>query len=130
MSADHLLHVAPENGWPGLTLSCLPAGDHYCLTERECKCPCEMCTGDEDHEPDHWGCDRQEHDYSFDGLPPCETELDPDRCWTRFIDAPIEECLVGEFPKDGAPWPVTVDYKGDGEVEIRYVSPSEVADRD
>lgn len=29
MTADHLLHVAPEAGWHGLTLSCLPTGEHY-----------------------------------------------------------------------------------------------------
>ena len=129
MTADHLLHVAPENGWPGLSLSCLPTCEHCCLTERTCTCTCTcaMCTG---YDPDHWGCDRQEHDYSFDGLPPCETEFNQAECWTRYIDAPIEECLMGEFPKDGAPWPVKVEYKGDGEVEIRYVSTSEVADRD
>lgn len=122
MTADHLLHVAPENGWPGLTLSCLPSGEHYCLTERVCTCECEMCDG---VDPDHWGCDRQEHEHTFDGLPPCQTEFDQNRCWTQFIDAPLEECLVGEFPKDGAPWPVVVDYYGDGEVEIRYAPPSE-----
>lgn len=127
-AADHLLHVAPEPGWPGLSLSCLPTGEHYCLAERDCSCECEACTGDEDHDPDHWGCDRQEHDYSFDGAPPCETEFDPTTCWTRYIDAPIEECLVGEFPKDGAPWPVTVDWLGDGEVEIRYAPSSEAPD--
>lgn len=124
MSADHLLHVAPERSWPGLALSCLPAGEHYCLTERTCTCECEMCTGDD---PDHWGCDSQEHDYSFDGLPPCRTEFDPDTCWTRYIDPPLEECLYGEFPADAAPWPVHVQYLGDGDVEITYAPPSEVA---
>jgi hypothetical protein len=122
VTADHLLHVVPEAGWHGLTLSCLPIGEHYCLTERACACTCEMCQAD-----DHWGCDRQEHDYSFDGAPSCKTEFDPDTCWTRYIDAPLEECLVGQFPQDGAPWPVTVEYQGDGEVEIRY-APTSVAE--
>lgn len=92
--------------------------------EKTCTCTCEMCAADD---PDHWGCDRQEHEYSFDGRAPCETDYDPTTCWAKEIDQPLIECTLGIFPEDAAPWPVTVRYLGDGEVEIRYAPPSEVA---
>lgn len=122
--ADHLLHVGSDKwGGLGFYLTCIPdVGEHYTLWESDCTCGCEMCTGDD---PDHWGCDRQEHDYSLDGAPPCNSRLDPDHCWALVMDTPVAECLVGEFPDDDAPWPVTVDYKGDGEVEIRH-APTDV----
>lgn len=133
MIADHLLHVSVDDDWFSLSLSCIEGTDgrdeamrwmHVCLSETTCTCDCEMCTGDD---PDHWGCDRQPHEYSLDGLPPCQTDYDPSSCWTKHIDQPLIECTLGIFPEDAAPWPVTVRYLGDGDVEIRYAPPSEVA---
>lgn len=122
-AADHLLHVAPEPGWLRLYLTCIPdVGEHYTLWESVCTCDCDMCTGDD---PDHWGCDRQPHDYSLDGAAPCQTKLDAEHCWVHAMDVPIGECLCGEFPEDAAPWPVVVRYLGDGEVEVEY-APTEV----
>src|SRR5690606_37629084 len=94
--------------------------------ERTCTCDCEMCSGDD---PDHWGCDRQEHDHSFDGRPPCETEYDPDHCWVLEQDCPIEETFAGEWPKRPAfPVPVHVAYDGDGEWSTFYAPVSAVTD--
>ena len=120
MSADHLLHVNFERGWFGFSFECIgdPA-DHYCLYEKTCDCDCEMCSG---ASPDHWGCDRQEHDLSFDGRAPCETELDTGTCWVHQQDCPIEETFGGDWPKriTSFPVPVTVHYDGDGEWTTLY----------
>ena len=119
--ADHWLHVEMHDDWASFSLSCMDGTDpeaHVCLTERECTCECEMCTGTDEMDPDHWGCDRQEHGYSLDGAPPCETEVDTSTCWTKHLMENPSESLHGEFPRDGAPWPVFVQYLGDGEVEI------------
>lgn len=118
MAADHLLHIGPdERGRVHLYLTCIAdVGEHYTLWEHTCDCECEMCTGED---PDHWGCSRAEHDYSLDGAAPCQSKLDTEHCYTSWIDD-IDGTAGGEFPTDCAPWPVSVDYLGDGEVRITY----------
>lgn len=124
MSADHLLHVKMQDDYVQFSLTCIAdVGEHYTLWESDCTCQCDMCRGDDEFEPDHWGCDNPPHDHSLDGAAPCQSRLDLDHCYA--LDVPISECLFGEFPEDGAPWPVSVDYFGDGEVRITYAPPSE-----
>lgn len=118
MKADHLLHAQLDRGWLQLSFECIgdPA-EHFGLVEKVCDCDCEMCSGDN---PDHWGCDRQEHDYSFDGRAPCETSVEA-TCWVHMQDCPIEETLVGNWPEKLTwPVPVHVSYDGDGEWTTRY----------
>lgn len=119
MSHDHLLHAEfGDRGWFHLTFECVgDPTDHYSLVERACDCDCSMCSGDD---PDHWGCDLQPHDLSFDGLAPCQTAVET-QCWVHMQDCSIEETLVGDWPKRPPfPVPVRVTYEGDGEWSTHY----------
>lgn len=117
--ADHLLHVEMGGrfGWR-FAFECIgdPA-EHYSLLEKVCDCTCEMCSGDD---PDHWGCDQQEHDHDFDGNAPCQVEIDT-TCWVHQQDCPIQETFMGDWPdRPSFPVPVQVSYEGDGEWTTHY----------
>ena len=119
VAPDHLLHAEFHPRWGfRFAFECIgDSAEHYALMEKDCTCDCEMCSGED---PDHWGCDRQEDDRSFNGLAPCQIEIDS-TCWVHQQDCPIEETFTGEWPeRPSFPVPVFVTYEGDGEWLTHY----------